>query len=183
MYDDEDDDEEEAELDIETARREGAEVSRGKEERAFYDDLAKKEDERHNAMRADLAKRSIGAGELRQKLRHKQAEIDAIAAKISIEEERIALEGKKAYQSGAKEQGVSAPAGDVAIVNTEASETLVNPEELAATAEFSVERAAMHVKQLQAEMRERQQELDKELDSLHEEERALSQLQHAIMRM
>ncbi len=173
MYDDEDDDDEEEidlEQDAEVVRREGAEEARGKDERAFYDDLAKKEDERHNAMRKDLQKRSLALGELRQKLRHTQVEVDAIAVKISVEEDRIDLERKKVYQH----------TGDTPVLIPILSKDIL-PD--GASSEFSIERAQAHVKQLQVQKAEAEKELKEKLMYLHEEERALSQLEHTIVRM
>lgn len=179
MYDDDEFDDEESEVDPEEVRRDDAEVARGKDERAFYDGLAKAEDERHNAMRKDFAKRSLVAGEMRQKLRHKQQEIDAIAMKIQAEEDLIAFEQKKAYRSASMNPNISmSDVGEPAtVVSTK------DAREKEATAEFSVERALMHVKQLQGEKSALEVELREKLDALHEEERALSQLQHTLLRM
>ncbi len=173
MYDDEDDDEEDEidlERDEETLRRETAESTRGKDERVFYDDLAKKEDERHSAMRRDLAKRSLALGELRQKLRHKKTEIDAIAVKISIEEDRVDFEQKKAYRNTGDAQAA------IPILSKDITSDDVS-------SEFSVERAQAHIKQLQEEKIAEEHLLKEKLVHLHDEERVLSQLEHTIVRM
>ncbi len=181
MYDDEDEEDEEGELNTEAVRREGAEETRGKDERAFYDDLAKKEDERHNAMRADLRKRSLATGELRQKLRHKQADVDAIAMKIRIEQDRIDYEQKKIYRIHSGD--TTSMSDEVPVLPIPILSKDIKTSSTDVSSEFSIERAQMHVKQLETEKEEAEKELKIKLDSLHEEERALSQLEHALMRM
>lgn len=183
MYDDEeedDDDQGEIGLDAETLRREEAEVTRGKETRTFYDDLAKKEDERHNAMRLDMQRRSLAAGELRQKLRNKETEMHALLLKIGIEEDRIDYEKKKAYRSGG---GDAIPVGEAAVRSAPIPILSKDIDAKDAEQEFSVERAEIHIKQLQGERSELEKVLKEMKDRLNEEERALSQLQHQLVRM
>lgn len=184
MYDDEDGDDDEDEIDIakdaETLRREEAEVSRGKSDRAFYDNLAKTEDERHNAMRVDMQKRSLAVGELRQKLRHKEADMRMLEMKITSEEDIIDYEKKKKYRSGAS--GVSAIPGEAVAAQPIPILTKdIDPKD--GGEEFSVERAEAHIKQLQSEKMEFEKHLREMRENLNEEERALSQLQHQLMRM
>ncbi len=183
MYDDEDDDEEDeidVAIDAETSRREEAEVSRGKEDRAFYDGLAKTEDERHNAMRVDMQKRSLAVGELRQKLRHKEAELRVLEMKITMEEDIIDYEKKKKYRSAALDTpvvpGVPVVAAPIPILTKD-----IDPKD--GDGEFSVERAEAHIKQLHSEKKEFEKGLKEMKDNLNEEERALSQMQHQLMRM
>ena len=189
MYDDEDDDDDDldeidTEINSETLRREDAESVRGIEDRAFYDNLAKKEDERHNEMRKDKQKRTLAVGEMRQKMRHKDAEAKALEMKIRLEEDRIVFEQKKAYRRDAKEILGGAP---VERVQSEVKEKIpilsrdIDPKDV--DEEFSIERAQAHIKQL----REQKVELDKVIAQmrakLSDEERTLSQLEHQVARM
>ena len=183
MYDDEDDDDEdegEIGLDAETVRREEAEVVQGKASRAFYDDLAKKEDDRHNAMRLDMQQRALAAGELRQKLRNKETELHALQLKITIEEDRIDYEKKKAYRLGG---GESIATGDGATRSVPIPILSKDVDAKDADQEFSVEHAEIHIKQLQSEKLELEKVLSGMKEHLNEEERALSQLQHLLVRM
>ena len=188
MYDDdefdEDEDEISAEKDAETERREVAEGTRGIEDRAFYDDLAKKEDDRHNAMRKDKQKRTLLVGEMRQKLRHKDAEVRTLLQKIQVEEDRIIFEQKKAYRKDAKEivDGVvierpTPPPGEAIPILTKD----IDPKYL--DEEFSIERAQAHIKQLKEEKVELEKVVAEMRAKLNEDERALSQIEHQIMRM
>lgn len=180
MYDDEEEDDDEGEigLDTEIARRESAEITRGQEDRAFSDGLAKQEDERHNAMRKDIAKRALVVGELQQKLRHKQAELRILEQAIVAEQDIIAYETKKAYRRGAHSPEDESPdtAGEPIPILTRDIPQKDNTE-------FSIERAEAHVKQLVSQKDDMAKVLADMAEHLHEEERALSQLNHAIMRM
>lgn len=183
MYDDEDDeddDEGEIGVDAETVRREEAEVAQGKASRAFYDDLAKKEDDRHNAMRLDMQQRALAAGELRQKLRNKETELHALELKIAIEEDRIDYEKKKAYRLGG---GETVAPGDETVRPTPIPILSKDIEAKDADQEFSVEHAEIRIKQLQGEKLELEKVLREMKERLNEEERALSQLQHQLVRM
>ena len=181
--DDDEDDEQDEAGNAETLRRETAEQARGKEDRSFYDNLAKQEDERHNAMRKDKNHRSLLVGEARQKLRHKDAEVKALGLKIQMEEDRIVFEQKKAYRNDATlPSDVATP--PLVRLEPEVIPILsrdIDPKDM--DEEFSIERAQAHIKQL----KEQKAELDKVVAEmrakLSEEERALSQLEHQIMRM
>lgn len=180
MYDDEEDDDESSEeSDLVISQKEEAAATRGKADRSFFDNLAKDEDARHNAMRADLAKRSLAVGERRQKLKHKESVLHSLESKIIDEQDRIEYETKKAY----RESGVLGD--DEAANNLSTEPTLSNSsigDEERGSTEFSIERATSHIKQLQSERDELDMELRDLLADLHEEERALSQLQHQLMR-
>ena len=91
MMDEFDEEDEDTELALAASHRARDEAfhQRGIEDRAFYDDLAKKEDERHNAMKKDIAQRSLELGELRQKLRHRDTALRTIQNEIAIERDRI----------------------------------------------------------------------------------------------
>ena len=179
MYDDEEDDDEgEIGLDTELARRESAEITRGQEDRAFSDGLAKQEDERHNAMRKDIARRALVVGELQQKLRHKQAELRVLEQAIVAEQDIIDYETKKAYRKGA--QTIE---GEVEESEAEVIPILTRDIPQKDNAEFSIERAEAHVKQLVSQKDDMAKVLADMAGHLHEEERALSQLNHTIMRM
>lgn len=183
MYDDEDDDEYEYEQDsaqdLETRRREDAAVASGKENRAFYDGLAKEEDIRHNAMRIEMQKRALKLGELRQKFRHKEAELRALESKIHIEEDRIDFEAKKKYRLGshdASEVGVGGVTLPIPILSKD-----IDPKD--SGAEFSIERAQASIKQLKEEEVELKKVLREMNTAVSDEARALSQLQHSLLRM
>ena len=124
-----------------------AATQRGKDERAFYDGLAKKEDERHNAMRADMKKRLLSLGELRQKLRRKQAELHTIEMGIMEAQGIIDFEAKKAYRMdpgaiGADEGLTPAPAIPILSKDIGADET---------NKEYTLSRVQSNIKQLQEE--------------------------------
>ncbi|KKU79811.1 MAG: EF hand domain protein [Parcubacteria group bacterium GW2011_GWA2_47_7] len=178
--DDDDEDEEEDGTDPETERRADAEVARGKNDRAFYDNLAKEEDARHNAMRVDLQKRSLAVGELRQKLHHKESELRELSMKITIEEDRIDYEKKKAYRRGVGDIADTV-GGQTHIESTPILSKDIDPKDI--DEEFSVERAEAHIKQMKSEKIELEEVLRDMLEHMHKEERALSQLQHQLIRM
>ena len=175
---DDDDDEEEELPNPEDERRDEAEKTRGKDERAFYDGLAKAEDAKHDAMRKDYQKRQLVAGEIRQKLRHEQTAIDAITAKIALERERIDAEQRKKYRADA--QNIVTDDTPPPVV----TEGDVNaPEKDVDSPEFLIDLATSHIKQLEEEKETLERELKKKLEVLHEEERALSQIQYKLARM
>ena len=190
MYDDdefgdEEDDDEISEAQVaEDDRRVAAEGTRGIEERAFYDDLAKREDEKHNALRKDKQRRTLLVGEARQKLRHKEAEVTALAQKIHIEEDRMALEKKRLYRKNAKdivdgvvvEEPVRAEPEVIPILSRD-----IAPNDM--DEEFSIERAEIHIKQLGEQKAELEKVVAEMKMKLNEDERALSQIEHQIMRM
>lgn len=184
MYDDEDDEYEDDEEEnfaenAEAARREDAELTRGKDERVFYDGLAKQEDVKHNAMRVEMQKRSLTLGDLRQKLRHKEAELRTLESKIGAEEERIEYEARKAYRAGT---------GDVVEVS---KEEITRPIPILSKdidkndvgVEFSIERARANMKQLESEKVELDSVIKNMTIEISDEARALSQLQHSLLRM
>ncbi len=183
MYDDEDEDDDEGEigLDAEASRRDSAEVARGQADRAFSDGLAKQEDDRHNAMRKDIARRALIVGELQQKLRHKQAKLRILEQAIVAEQDIIDYENKKAYRKGA--QDVETTASVEHETEAEVIPILTRDIPQKDNAEFSIERAEAHVKQLVSEKDDMAKVLGEMTAHLHEEERALSQLNHSIMRM
>lgn len=184
MYDDEDDEYEDDEeenfaANVEAARREDAEATRGKDERDFYDGLAKQEDVKHNAMRVEMQKRLLSLGELRQKLRHKEAELRTLESKIRVEEERIEYEAKKAYRSGtddALEVSKEEIALPIPILSKDIDKNDVG-------VEFSIERAKANTKQLEEEKVELGKVIKHMSIEISDEARALSQLQHSLLRM
>ena len=182
MYDDkddeEDDDEGEIGLGTEMARRESAEIARGQEDRAFSDGLAKQEDDRHNAMRKDIAKRALVVGELQQKLRHKQAELRILEQSVVAEQDIIDYETKKSYRMDAHTREET-PLLD----SVEPIPILTRDIPQKDNTEFSIERAEAHVKQLISQKDDMAKVLGDMTSHLNEEERALSQLNHKIMRM
>ena len=163
----------------EEERREEAERARGKEERAFYDGLAKAEDAKHDAMRKDYQKRSLVAGEMRQKLRHEQMAIDAIALRIAQEQERIDTELQKKYRKEAQVHDGEV----VAPITPPQDDGGEESKDEGASLEFSIDLATNHIKQLEDEKASLEREHKKKLDELHEEERALSQIQYKLSRM
>ena len=184
MYDDEDDDEyeddeDESMQDAETLRREEAATASGKDERKFYDGLAAQEDAKHNAMRAEMQKRALTLGDLRQKLRHKEAELHTLESKIRTEEERIEYEAKKAYRSGTG--GVAETSPDEIPRTIPILLKDIDRDDVGV--EFSIERARANMKQLESE----KIALDKVIKDMNiaisDEARALSQLQHSLLRM
>ena len=187
MYDEDDDDEDEMdfEKDAETLRREGAEGARGIEDRAFYDNLAKKEDDRHNAMRKEIQRRTLAVGEIRQKVRHKEVEVKAFAEKIRMEEERILFEQHKSYRMDAREilggQPVNSTPADMKPETIPILSRDINPNDV--DVEFSIERALVHIKQLVEQQSELAKVVAEMRAKLSEEERSLSQLEHQVARM
>lgn len=179
MYDDEyDEDEEESAGDAEDLRSEEFNTQRGKDDRAFYDDLAKKEDERHNAMRADIKKRSLVLGELEQKLRHKKTELRTLEMKIAEEKNAIDAAEKKVYRTtvGVSDGDERVQAEVIPILSRDIGKE-------SSTDEFSVSRALANIKQLEAEKAALESVISEMAVTVSEEERALSQLQHTLLRM
>ena len=184
MYDDDEEDEYEDEedtstQDAETLRREDAAVASGKENRAFYDGLAKDEDNRHNAMRVEMQKRALTLGDLRQKLRHKEAELHTLESKIRIEADRIDYEAKKKYRMGTDDVAPIAAeevARPIPILSKD-----IDPKD--GGAEFSIERANASIKQLEEEKIELKKTLSEMNSVISDEARVLSQLQHSLLRI
>lgn len=179
-YDDEDEDADIFAASEARQKQEDAQRQRGVEDRAFFDDLAKKEDERHNAMRKDIAHRSLMLGELRQKMRHKDAELRAIKNEIDIERDRIDFETKKAYRRQANQpiDETGAPtSGPIPILTKDIPQSATGGEE------FSVERATVHMKQREDEYAAKKAEADLLQKKIDDEARALSELQHSLLRM
>ncbi len=191
MYDDDDDDEEDdedeidLEKDAETLRREGAEGVRGIEDRAFYDNLAKKEDDRHNAMRKDVQKRTLAVQEIRQKVRHQETEVKTFAEKIRVEEERILFEQHKTYRKDAQAISGGVPVEAPAIPEQPEVIPILSRDILRSSVdeEFSIERATAHIKQLEEERSTLAKVVVEMRAQLSEEERSLSQLEHQVARM
>jgi len=184
MYDDDEEDEYEDEedtsaQDAETLRREDAATASGKENRAFYDGLAKEEDNRHNAMRLEMQKRALTLGDLRQKLRHKEAELHTLESKIQIEVGRIDYEAKKVYRLGTDsipETQTEEIVRPIPILSKD-----IDPED--AGMEFSIERAKANIKQFEEEKVELKKIISEMSSAVSDEARTLSQLQHSLLRM
>lgn len=174
MYDNEEDEYEDEEINVENLRSDEFNAQRGKDDRAFFDDLAKKEDERHNAMRADLKKRTLMLGESQQKLRHKKTELHGLEMRITQEEDAIAYEAQKAYRVNATEHDPSAQ--PIPILSKDIGKEDSNDE-------FSISRAEATIKQLQEEKLALEKVISEMSVTVSEEERALSQLQHTLLRM
>lgn len=172
MYDDEYDDE----FDSESDRVEKAEAQRGIDDRAFYDDLAKKEDDRHNAMRADIKKRTLILGELEQKLRHKKTELHALEMRIMQEKDAIDLEQKKIYRTTV---GVNDGEPSVRAIPILSRDIDVPDSDNG----FSVARAEATIKQLEEERAVLEKAIGEMSLVVSDEARALSQLQHTLLRM
>lgn len=181
MYDDDEEDEDDIEDGNSSARlrAEGLAAQRGKDERAYYDDLAKKEDERHNAMRADMKKRLLSLGELRQKLRHKQAELHTIEMSIAEAQDIIDYETKKAYRTDlgvAEIDGGVTLAPSVPILSKDIGAENTNNE-------YTLSRVQSNIKQLQEEKLALEKVIREMSVVVSDEARALSQLQHTLLRM
>lgn len=181
MYDDDEEDDEDGEDGNSAAllRSQDLAAQRGKDERAYYDGLAKKEDERHNAMRADMKKRLLMLGELRQKLRRKQAELRAIDMSIAEAQNIIDFEIKKAYRTnlGAVEvDGVATPLPTISILSKDVGAESTN-------SEYVLSRAQSNIKQLQEEKLVLEKVIREMSVVISDEARALSQLQHTLLRM
>lgn len=180
MYDDEyDEDDEESEVDPESLRSEEFNTQRGKDDRAFFDDLAKKEDERHNAMRADIKKRSLLLGELQQKLRHKKTELHTLEMKIREEENAIDMAQKKVYRTTVGVSDGSEGGGSAEVIPILSRD--IGKEN--STDEFSVSQAEAHIKQLEEERIALAKVIGEMSVTVSDEERTLSQLQHTLLRM
>lgn len=180
MYDDEEDED-----DVEDAnsaallRSQGLAAQRGKDERAYYDGLAKKEDERHNAMRADMKKRLLMLGELRQKLRRKQAELRAIEMSIADAQNIIDLEIKKTYRTDSGVVGVDGgtiPLPSIPILSKDIGAESANNE-------YLLSRVQSNIKQLQEEKLVLEKVIKEMSVVVSDEARTLSQLQHSLLRM
>jgi len=178
MYDDEDEyEEDDTENDPERLRSDEFNAQRGKDDRAFFDDLAKKEDERHNAMRADMKKRALVLSELDQKLRHKKTELHALEMKIMQEKDAIDFEQKKIYR-----MTVGMGNGDEASVRAIPilSKDIDKEDD---DNGFSVSRAEANIKQMEEEKITLEKTISTMSVTVSEEQRALSQLQHTLLRM
>ncbi len=165
----------------EALRKETYDRTRGQEDRAFFDGLAKQEDERHHRARRERDKLLLVIGEARQKLRHKQEELRAIEDKIRMEEDTITLEGKREYRREAKALTLEKE-GVVPVVPT-GIESGVEGAHAVVDSELLVARAMLHVKDLEAKKADLLRVLSDMKSDLSGQERTLSQLEHQVARM
>ena len=176
MYDDEDE-YDDNEFDAERARVGEAEVAHGIEERTFYDDLAKKEDERHNAMRGDIKKHSLILAELEEKLRHKKTALQLLETRITQERSTIEYEAKKKVYRTNEEtsDGDEASARAIPILSRDIG---MKDDDNG----FSVVRALANMRQLEEEKRMLEETIATMSMAVSDEARTLSQLQHTLLR-
>ncbi len=159
-----------------------ASETRGKEDRAFYDGLAKQEDDRHRAMELDMRKRSLIVGELHGKMRHKETALHALDMSIRIIRERLEYEEKMKYRKAAIAGVLPDGAEEVPLVVAPIPILTKDIPKEEADNGFSTERALAEIKELESQKASLRGEIEDMREGISVEERALSQLHHQVMR-
>ena len=177
----EDEAEEERQMEQAEAIREAGQA-RAKDDRAFYDGLAKQEDDRHRAMELDMRKRSLAVGELHGKMRHKETELHALDMKLRIINERLEYEAKMKYIKDANGPAPDGTIPEEPIVKAPIPILTKDIPKEEADNGFSTERALSEIKDLEFQKAELQREIDAMKEGVSVEERALSQIHHQLMR-